>query len=415
MKKSFKQTLSVCLSFAMVASALTVGSTEVKGKAKIGTKKMKLTVGQQKKISIKGKNKKAKYTYSSSAKSKASVSKKGVIKAKKVGKATITVKEKYKKKTRKVGKIVVTIKAKENKNTSEPTPSNTPSATPTATPEPTPTNSPTPRPSPKPTPTPFPEDPNFTVPKDAITKYAGRAGEVEEFVYESTAVAEGETVQRRAMIALPSGYKTTKKYPVVYALHGFNGWEESMISDGAPYVSWNASAEDTAKDVIVVCPNVCANKSGTQDVAAYDNFINDLIQCLMPAIEKKYSVLTGRENTAIWGFSMGGRESLQIGFTRPDLFGYIGAFCPAPGVIEYLSKEKFKMPDEYKDNTLILIAKGANDNLVGGNPTLYHQTLEAADTPHLYYETMGMGGGGHHKNVFLHGYYNLLVRAFPAK
>ncbi len=134
----------------------------------------------------------------------------------------------------------------------------------------------------------------------------------------------------------------------------------------------------------------------------------------MPAIEKKYSVLTGRENTAIWGFSMGGRESLQIGFKRPDLFGYIGAFCAAPGVIEYLSKENFKLPDEYKDNTLILIAKGANDNLVGDNPLLYHKTLEETKTPHLYYETMGMGGGGHHKNVFLHGYYNLLVRAFPA-
>lgn len=59
------------------------------------------------------------------------------------------------------------------------------------------------------------------MPRNATTKYEGRGGEVEEFTYGSTAIAEGETVQRRAMVALPSGYKTTKKYPVVYALHGY--------------------------------------------------------------------------------------------------------------------------------------------------------------------------------------------------
>ena len=216
------------------------------------------------------------------------------------------------------------------------------------------------------------------------------------------------------MVALPVGYRETKKYPVVYALHGFNCWYKSMIDDGAPAISWNTASLDEARDVILVCPAVCANSSGQQTVEAYDTFINDMIQCLMPAIEKEYSVLTGRENTAIWGFSMGGRESLQIGLKRPDLFGYIGAMCPAPGVLDHF-KDGLKLPDEYKDNTLILIAKGANDNLVGNNPFIYHQELEKNGTPHLYYETMGFGGGGHERRVFLHGYYNLLVRAFPVK
>ena len=64
----------------------------------------------------------------------------------------------------------------------------------------------------------------------------------------------------------------------------------------------------------------------------YDNFINDLTNDLMPFIEENYSVLTGRENQAIAGFSMGGREALYIGFTRPDLFGYVLAIAPAPGL-----------------------------------------------------------------------------------
>lgn len=52
----------------------------------------------------------------------------------------------------------------------------------------------------------------------------------------------------------------------------------------------------------------------------YDYIINDLTKVLMPAINKEYSTLTGRENTAVCGFSMGGRETLNIGIRRPDLF-----------------------------------------------------------------------------------------------
>ena len=45
-----------------------------------------------------------------------------MVKAKKVGKATITVKEKYRKKTKKVGKVTVIIKEKTtDKNQSTPT------------------------------------------------------------------------------------------------------------------------------------------------------------------------------------------------------------------------------------------------------------------------------------------------------
>ena len=56
----------------------------------------------------------------------------------------------------------------------------------------------------------------------------------------------------------------------------------------------------------------------------YDYIINDLTKVLMPAINKEYSTLTGRENTAVCGFSMGGRETLNIGIRRPDLFSGIG-------------------------------------------------------------------------------------------
>ena len=79
-------------------------------KASVAKRKMTIKVGQSKKISIKNKKKKAKYTFTSSAKKVAKVSKKGVIKGLKAGKSKITVKEKFKKKTKKVGTIAVTVK-----------------------------------------------------------------------------------------------------------------------------------------------------------------------------------------------------------------------------------------------------------------------------------------------------------------
>lgn len=155
MKKTF---LCFSLSFALLASALNpLFSADVFAKAKLAKTKITLTVGQKKKITIKGKKKKAKYTFKASNK-KVSVNKKGVVTAKKAGKTKITVKEKLKKKTKKIGVVTIIIKSKvSNKksiasaqpaatnsgNTGEkPTTAPTASATPTL--PPTPTGSPKP-------------------------------------------------------------------------------------------------------------------------------------------------------------------------------------------------------------------------------------------------------------------------------
>ena len=85
----------------------------------------------------------------------------------------------------------------------------------------------------------------------------------------------------------------------------------------------NLMSTDDAEKMIVVFPYIYTSKeqencSGLdlQNSLNYDNFINDLTTDLMPYINSNFSVKTGRENTAITGFSMGGRESLFIGLTQ---------------------------------------------------------------------------------------------------
>lgn len=443
-----KQTISIGLCFALAVSTFSAFTpATAAAKAKLVKKKLTLTVGQKKKIAIKSKKKKAKYSFKASNK-KASVSKSGVITAKKAGKVKITVKEKLKKKTRKVGTITVTIKKKTAQNTTVPA-LNTPTPVVTATPAASPSNEPTAEPTttataipaPKATPTPFPENPEFSnIPNGYTAKNQANKGEVERFEYESTEyISDDESakktpIDRYAMVVLPKDYSKTKKYPVVYMLHGLSDTPESMVGNGilndgagTQYVVWNAIANGDVKECIVVYPCVCCNEEGkssfntdAKTASYYDYIINDLTKVLMPAINKEYSTLTGRENTAVCGFSMGGRETLNIGIRRPDLFSGIGLFNPAPGALDggdMLTKADLKLADEYINSTYIQITKGATDTVVGSNPTNYYNALKAAGIPCSYYETMGgdpagKGNGGHWATVYQHGLYNFLKRIF---
>ena len=279
---------------------------------------------------------------------------------------------------------------------------------------------------------PYVKDTNVSVPSGYTSRNESVAGTVEDITYDSTVIKEGAVVQRKAKVVLPKGYTKDKKYPVVYMQHGIFGNETTLYGDNTQYVIWNAIANGDAEEMIVVFPNACANEAGAgegfnlEHYAAYDNFINDLSQCLMPYINEHYSTLTGRENTAICGFSMGGRVSLHIGFTLQDKFRYIGGFCPTFGILEYenygvhedglFTPETFTLQEQYMDDTLVLIAAGPNDTIVKTEPKRYSDTLKANGVPHLYYETQGgedeKGDGGHSGDVYKHGLYNFVSRIF---
>lgn len=134
--------------------------------------------------------------------------------------------------------------------------------------------------------------------------------------------------------------------------------------------------------------------------------------------EKKYPVLylfhggMEDENTAIAGLSMGGRVALNIGISLPEKVGYTGAFSPAYGIFPYtnmglteeglFTEKTFTLPDEYKDNTFIMINNGNQDGMVKDEPKRYHNALEANGVKHIYYTL----DGGHDWKVWRNGFYN---------
>ena len=277
------------------------------------------------------------------------------------------------------------------------------------------------------------QDTDYNVPTDYMVRKANvDYGQVENIQYPSTATNS----TRKAKVILPAGYSASKKYPVLYLLHGIFGNEDTLYNDQVQTVIGNAIASGGSEEMIVVLPNACANETGTppdegfslEHYAAYDNFINDFKDCLMPYINSHFSTATGRENTAISGFSMGGRVSLHIGFTLQDTVRYIGAFNPAFGILEYenygvhedglFTEDTFTLQQAYWDDTLVLIAAGTKDDIVRNEPERYHNALAKNQVPHIYYATDGVnasgqvGDGGHHGDVYKHGLYNFMRRIF---
>lgn len=219
-------------------------------------------------------------------------------------------------------------------------------------------------------------------------------------------------------VVLPQGYNDAankdKKYPVLYVLHGFFGHRYSMMTDDAcDTVITNAIAEGVAEEMIVVYPDIFASKDSNylepsafndqKGIEAYDRFVEVIAKDLMPYMAKNYRVAEGRENTAVFGFSMGGREALAIGFTHPDKFGYIAAACPAPGLVPardwannhpgQFKKESDLVFDEKNKPYLLIIGAADNDGVVGSFPEEYHKILDKNKTEHLFYFVKDSGHG----------------------
>lgn len=232
---------------------------------------------------------------------------------------------------------------------------------------------------------------------------------------------------RKANVLLPPNYDEQKQYPILYLLHGIGGDEEEWFLSNPREILGNLMAEGKIPEMIAVLPNVRArkeDKGNPEDIYtkphfdAFDKFILDLERNLMPYMKEHFSVMDGRENTAIGGYSMGGRETLYIGFSRPQLFGYIGAFSPAFGILPYgnngvveeglIAEDEFKLPEQYP--AFVMVMNGDHDLVVRDEPTRYHNALVNTKTEHVFYE---VAGGGHDHEVWSNGLYNYVINLFP--
>jgi enterochelin esterase-like enzyme len=218
-------------------------------------------------------------------------------------------------------------------------------------------------------------------------------GVIDTINYTSTTVDS----KRKALVYTPPGYSKKKKYPVLYLLHGIGGDEKEWLNGGSPQVILdNLLADGKIEPMIVVLPNGRAMKDdratgnimAADKVQAFATFEKDLLNDLIPFIEKKYAVLADREHRAIAGLSMGGGQSLNFGLGNLDKFAWIGGFSSAPNTKTpqelvpdiNAAKEKIK---------LLYMSCGASDGLISFSKRL-HDYLAKNDVPHIYFIEPGV-------------------------
>ena len=229
-------------------------------------------------------------------------------------------------------------------------------------------------------------------------------GKIDSIYYYSKTVG----VKRKAMIYTPPGYSKGKKYPVLYLLHGIGGDEHEWLNGGHPEIILdNLYAENEIEPMIVVMPNGRAMKDDrpvgnifdSVKVEAFATFEKDLLNDLIPYIEKNFPVYTDADHRAIAGLSMGGGQSLNFGLGNPDKFAWIGSFSAAPNTKppELLVPN----PDEAKKKLKLLwISCGADDGLITFSIRT-HNYLQAHDVPHIFYIEPGV----HEFKVWKNGLY----------
>lgn len=197
-------------------------------------------------------------------------------------------------------------------------------------------------------------------------------GESIEITYHSDVT----NADKHAMVTLPYGYDESKQYPVLYLLHGIFCNHKSWTENGnAKYIVQNLNLDKGIKEMILVSVNSIVNADekapsifDNEYAAIFDKTGEDIVTSLMPYVNEHYSTLTDRENTAIAGFSMGGRETMLTAFAYPEKFGYVGAFSSAgydSSVVSFSSQiPDFKTTEGYEFEYLML-AIGSSDYSTG--------------------------------------------------
>ena len=144
-----------------------------------------------------------------------------------------------------------------------------------------------------------------------------------------------EEAWRPLMVYTPAGYNESKQsYPVVYIQHGggedHRGWMEQGRTAN---ILDNLIASGKAVPMIVVSSNsnVRARSGGMGFGAGYSwdgmqTFRSELIDNVIPFVEKNYRVKKDRKSRAMCGLSMGGGQSFYIGLRDPEVFANVGVF-----------------------------------------------------------------------------------------
>ena len=185
---------------------------------------------------------------------------------------------------------------------------------------------------------------------------------------------EGNAADRDVLVVLPPTYATdtSRRYPVVYALHGYSiGAEQWAREIQVPQTIEGAFAQG-AREMIVVLPDSKTRHNGSMYSSSptVGDFERYVARDLVSYIDAHYRTLADRNSRGLVGHSMGGYGATRIGMKHADVFGSLYIMSPC-----CLSPRGPGQPNSDLEKTLAN-AKGPED--VSGLPFGARAQLAAA-------------------------------------
>ncbi len=220
----------------------------------------------------------------------------------------------------------------------------------------------------------------------------------------------GTTNEWREMyVYLPSVYKKgSKKYPVLYIMHGGGEDERGW---------WLQGRTDTILDNLLA-----QGKAEPMIIAMLDgntgDFESELLDNCIPFVESTYRVKADADHRALAGLSMGGIQTLNTIVPHPELFSYVGVFSsgwfaqagPFGGADNEAMYSRLKDgKDRYnKQFKLLYLTMGGPEDIAYNNCKVMRGRFDEIGIKYDYFETPG----GHTWPVWRESLYNFAQRIF---
>mgnify|MGYP003291368464 FL=1 len=203
-------------------------------------------------------------------------------------------------------------------------------------------------------------------------------GSMNEVYYWSTVTEK----MRHCYIYFPNEYytNTTKKFPVLYLMHGMGENEHGWAEQGhTAQIMDNLIAEKKAVPFIIVIDCLDAQPAQRAQAPAQGQggqrpqggfggfggfgmggaFQDVLLKDIIPMVEKNYRVIPDTQHRAMAGLSMGGMTTHSVTLANPTTFAYVGMFSGGTfNTGELEDNDDFK-----KTNKVLFMSCGGKENM----------------------------------------------------
>ena len=239
---------------------------------------------------------------------------------------------------------------------------------------------------------------------------------------ELTYISNITNSEKHLTIHYPLNYSKDQFYPVLFLLHGMLNDHNSWFSlCSADTIIDNVSYFFNKKEFLTISINSKINV-GEVDPAMfseeyaqiYDLTGQEIIESVIPFLKDNFNILTGKDNFAICGFSMGGRESLLTAFSYQNYFSYIGAFSSASmykNVFSFNGGEKvlddFIIDENSTGFKYILLTTGKSDFMT--NATKDYSNMMSKNSIEHTFLTLN---GGHDYSVWSESLFEFVKNIF---